>query len=202
MAFIANAETDSQWQFRVYLNDKEIGFHNYKVSDIGGVKRVFTEADFRVRFLFFTAYEYRHINTEIWDGECLQAIDAWTDANGETFIVEGSRSSQSFELETADAEDKVKGCVKTFAYWNPSFLEADELLNSQTGELMPVTVEELGEQDLIVQGKATEAEAFRLLAPGIDLELWYDENRRWLGLESTTEDGHLIRYELVEGDRA
>lgn len=193
----ALAGEEQRWNFKVFLDDKEIGFHNYHLTEIGGMKRIFTEADFRVKFLFITAYKYRHINTETWDDNCLQTIDSWTDANGKEFEVAGSRSAQSFALRTAEAQNEMPGCVKTFAYWDPQFLNESALLNSQTGELMPVTVERLAQQNLFVRGEEKIAERYRVLSQDIDLELWYDEDQQWLGLQSTTKDGHRIRYELI-----
>lgn len=193
----AIAEEEQRWNFKVYLDDKEIGFHNYHLTEIGGMKRIFTEADFRVKFLFITAYKYRHVNTETWNDDCLHTIDSWTDANGKKFEVEGSRSAQSFALRTAEAKNEVSGCVKTFAYWDPQFLEESAVLNSQTGQLMPITVVRLARQDLLVRGEKRIAERYRVLSQDVDLELWYDENQEWLGLQSTTKDGHRIRYELI-----
>ena len=196
--FPVAAMDEKHWSFKVYLDGKEIGFHNYHLTEVDGIKRVVTEADFRVRFLFFTAYEYQHTNTEVWDGECLQAIESQTDVNGEKYTVDGRRAAQAFELRAGDEQAEMHGCIKTFAYWDPQFLQASRLLNAQTGELMSVTVEEIGKRELNVQGEATLASGYRVLARDVDLQLWYDEHQRWLALQSITKDGRLVRYELTQ----
>jgi len=35
---------------------------------------------------------------------------------------------------------------------------------------------------------------YRLTADKIDIEVWYSGNDQWLGLQSTTDKGRLIRY--------
>lgn len=185
-----------EWNFRVYLDDAEIGYHNYRLTDEGDLQHLETEADFRVRFLFFTAYKYRHINSEIWKGDCLNKIDSWTNANGKKFQIEGDRVADVFALQTEDSQQKIAGCVKTFAYWNSNILADSVLLNAQTGEMMPIDVEKLSSGPVMAHGKQIAADRYRLVADEIDLELWYAEDDRWLGLESTTQDGRKLRYEL------
>ena len=81
----------AEWNFRVYLDDNEIGYHHYRVVDDGAMQKVISEAEFEVKFLFITAYRYEHYNEETWRGECVAEISSTTDANGERFRVEGRR---------------------------------------------------------------------------------------------------------------
>ena len=71
------------------------------------------------------------------------------------------------------------------------------MLNSQTGELMPVSVEMLEDETLTVRGQSMAAKKYRLSAKDINLDVWYSQDRQWLGLESTTESGRKLRYELT-----
>jgi hypothetical protein len=193
----AYEETRHEWKFRVYLDGAEIGYHNYELVNAGGIQRMSTEAEFRVRFLFFTAYRYRHTNIETWSGNCLQHIESSTDANGRPFSIEGKRKAGVFTVQTLDSRYEVQECVKTFAYWNPDFMREEKLLNAQTGELLDVTIEQLPERRLSVRGETRTATRYRVVAKEIDLELWYAKDRSWLGLRSTTKDGRRIHYELI-----
>ena len=80
-ASLASTETADtrEWAFRVYLDKSEIGSHTFTVTDFGDDREITTEAEFDVKFLFFTAYEYRHKNTERWGDGCLETIEwpAW-----------------------------------------------------------------------------------------------------------------------------
>lgn len=190
-----------QWTFRVYLGDAEIGNHNFTVTDLGGAQEMRTLAEFNVKFLFFNAYQYRHQNVERWGGSCLQAIESQTDANGDLYSVVGSAQDQSFVVSTVlddtEGESTLPGCVMTFAYWNPDFLRERRLLNTQTGEYIDVEAELVGDDVLTVRGNPTPAYRYRLTGENLDIELWYSLDREWLALESVTDSGRRLRYELI-----
>lgn len=186
-----------EWNFRVYLNDSPIGYHRFELSGDPQQRRLVTEADFKVKFLFVTAYRYQHQNTEIWQDDCLQRMESRTDANGKILSVQGERGPESFQVVATGRQDAVKGCVKSFSYWDPSFLEETHLLNSQTGELVPVLVEPLPGQSYTVRGQDVPARGYRVLGKNIDMEIWYSRDSQWLGLVSSIKGGRTLRYELI-----
>lgn len=188
---------EQEWNFRVFLDDREIGFHNFELTVEDGTRRVTTEAEFRVRFLFFTAYRYEHENEETWEGDCLKRIESRTDDNGRRFAVRGLRQQDRFALDASNASVGLPDCIKTFAYWNPSILEESTLLNSQTGELLPVNVELVAEEVLDVRGEQMPARRYRLEAQNLELYIWYSDDLEWLALESTVDGGRKLRYELT-----
>ncbi len=83
----------------MWLGDTAIGHHNFRLTETAGQRTLVTEADFRVRILFVTAYRYLHFNTETWQGDCLQKIESRTDANGRVLNVVGLRGPEGFELQ-------------------------------------------------------------------------------------------------------
>lgn len=186
----------SQWDFDVYLNDRKIGKHLFKVSESAGIKQVQSEAKFKYTILLIPAYRYEHSAAERWSNECLVEIDARTNANGERIKVSGERTGTGFRVLSDNSRAELPQCVMTFAYWNPNFLEQPRLLNPQTGEFVDVTVEKLGNEMLEVRGQTVAATRFKLTAYEIDMTLWYSQDDEWLALESVAEGGHIIRYEL------
>ena len=68
-----------QWRFKVSLDGREIGFHDFVVSRQGNQRMVEISADFDVKILFINAYRYDHANSEIWKDGCLQQIRSETD---------------------------------------------------------------------------------------------------------------------------
>jgi hypothetical protein len=185
------------WEFQVLLDGREIGYHRFDVQNFGETERVDIEARFEVEFLFITAYEYAHDNQETWSGDCLQQIESSTNDNGTEYAIAGEASSSGFTLaRNDDAEAIDTPCLKTFAYWNRDILQADRLLNAQTGEWKPVTVESIGTTPFEVSGIPVPAEEYRLLIPDGAIRLWYQEdNGQWLGLETETKGGRILRYE-------
>jgi hypothetical protein len=186
-----------EWKFNVYLDDSRIGHHNFHLAKQEDTWLLTTEAEFEVKFLVFTAYRYRHSNQEVWRGDCLQKIESNTDVNGTPFAVSGARDDSGFTVETDRFRDELGDCIKTFAYWNPEVLNESELLNSQTGELLPISVEKASNETLMVRGQAIPAVRYHLVARGMELDIWYSSDQRWLALESTVKGGRKLRYELT-----
>ena len=187
-----------QWQFDVALDGKPIGVHTFELQQDGSRQVLTTQASFDVKFLFITAFRYRHQNTEVWNNGCLSSIDASTDSNGEQFDVRGKISGANFDLLSASGSMTLPRCVQTFAYWNPAILESDKLLNSQTGDYEDITVTLEGREQVPVAGERIDALRYRLSAQAGDITLWYSSvDNTWLGLEAPAKGGRKLLYRAV-----
>lgn len=186
----------TSYDFDVYLNNKKIGNHIFEIAENNGVRQVLSEASFKYSILFIPAYRYEHRNSERWSDNCLVEFDAKTNANGERIEVSGEKTGAGFRVASKEGPVDLPGCVMTFAYWNPDFLDQPRLLNPQTGEYVDVNVEKIGDEVLEVQGGSVLATRYRLTAQNVDLNLWYSPESEWLALESVVEGGNIIRYEL------
>ncbi|MGC9452134.1 MAG: DUF6134 family protein [Oceanipulchritudo sp.] len=190
------AASPLEWEFRVFLDDKEIGTHDFLLDANGQEVVLRTEAAFDVKFLFFTAYTYRHRNVEKWDEKGLVSIDAYTDANGQIHDISGERRDEHFVLYSRMEEEKLPRTLMTFAYWNPDILREERLLNSQSGEYEPVRVVERGVSGIEYNGQRIDARRFDLVLEETTISIWYDvKDWRWVALESPTESGRVLRYE-------
>jgi hypothetical protein len=154
-------------------------------------------ADFDVRILFFTVYRYRHRNEEVWRDGCLALIESHTDDNGKISRVRGRRSASEFAVETTASRQSLEGCVWTFAYWDERFLDRAKLLNPQTGAHEAVRATLVGIETTLANGSPTEARRYLLEGEGFRIELWYSLEGDWLGLESRTGNGGLLRFVRV-----
>lgn len=197
VAITSDTEDGRDWKFRVLLNGSEIGYHRFELVDTGTSRELHSEAAFDVRFLFFNAFRYRHMTTEKWDGQCLSEIRSKTDSNGKSLALQGERTADGFVIETTGDEDSLPGCVMTFAYWNPQFLDQPRLLNPQTGEYLDVQVQPLDAESVNVRGEDVLAQPYRLVAKNMEVTVWYSQNDEWLALESVVKGGRILRYELT-----
>ena len=118
LALPAAAEVRT-WNFRVLLDDREIGEHQYTLRATGGQHELLSQAHFDVRLLFLNAYRYRHEALERWDGNCLQSLSARTETNGERQAV--SAAARDGRLVCLDdltpASAKTKPVPKPRASW-------------------------------------------------------------------------------------
>lgn len=197
LSVLATADDGRSWEFSVLLDGSKIGVHRFELMQSGSGQEVRSEARFDVRFLFIPAFRYRHSNREVWADGCLSRIESRTRQNGKQLAVSGTRVDDEFRVDTGEGKDVLGTCVKTFAYWNPDFLDESRLLNPQTGEYLPVRVDELGKQRIVVRGEPVTAAAYRVVAKEIELTVWYSEDEEWLGLESVARGGRILRYELT-----
>jgi hypothetical protein len=64
-----------EWNFQVFLNDDPIGFHNFRLNPQENGYELRTAAEFKVKVLFVTAYQYQYENVETWRNGCLERIE-------------------------------------------------------------------------------------------------------------------------------
>lgn len=190
---------EGHWVFRVYLDQREIGYHEFKVAGSEVARHVQIDAQFDVKILFINAYSYSHQNLEIWQDGCLTSIDAVTDDNGNEFLVSGSRLDAGFELKTTEGAGSLEtDCLRSFAYWDPLILQSRRLLNSQTGQVVDVDIQSRGLQSLQVGDSSFEAEKYEISMEDGSISVWYGaSDGRWLALEAPARGGRTIRYEPV-----
>ena len=173
-----------EWAFRALLDGEPIGEHRFSVTGEGDERRVLSRAEFAVKFLGITAYRYRHEATERWRGNCLTALDSTTDNDGKP------------ESVRADQRDALKGCVMSFAYWNPAIQRQARLLNAQTGRSENVQVRASGGGMLDVRGRRVSGTRWRIEGPAQPIDVWYSAEGEWLGLDSTVDGGRKLSYRL------
>jgi len=193
-AVVQGGTGTKEWRFRVFLDDSEIGYHHFQLTENGSPAQLSSKAEFDVTFLKIPVFTYRHENTENWNSGCLQSIASVTDENGEHYRVAGNSGADGFRVTGAAGEAILPACISTFAYWDKSFLQHGYLLNSQTGEYLPVEVEYLGEHTLGTAEAVAPAHRYRLDADDLELELWYSQEGHWLALQSIVDSGRLLRY--------
>ncbi len=193
----AGTQPGKVWHFDVYVNDKPVGQHAFHLQQQGEQQWLNSEASFEYKLAFVTLYRYQHQNQEVWQDGCLARIESSTDANGKDYAVIGEAGANGFMLEGSKGEAVLPGCVHTFAYWNPQFLQAGQLLNTQNGEYLDVAVSEPVQDTIEVMGRTVTAQRYQLTAKKLTLDLWYSPEGEWLGLKSVYDNGRELRYELV-----
>lgn len=194
----AAADAPRSWNFAVSLGDKPIGHHRFTVEKTGDQWRATSSARFDVKFLYMTVYRYAHDNQELWNGDCLAQLEAVTNDDGTQRSVLAERTGDGMVVQRDASRERAPDCVMSFAYWNPKILDANQLLNPQTGELTSVRITEHGIETLRVGELGVEARRYRIAADPIAIDVWYTTGGDWVALQSTTESGRILRYTRVQ----
>ena len=193
--------TTERLSFKVFLNDREIGYHDFTFRSAPSGQTVESEARFKVKLLFINAFKYQHQNVERWADGCLVEISARTDNNGKDLAVQGAATADRFVVDSSQGTEELSGCVQSFAYWNSSLRDAKRLLNSQTGEYLDVEVTDLGTDELLIDGQELTVERLRLTAKDTDIEICYDaQTGEWVALDSRLKKGRVLSYRRAPSD--
>ena len=200
----AQAPDPRQLDFDVFLDDRPIGYQRFALVPIGDGLRIETRAEFAVKVLGFTAFEYLHRNVEQWRGGCLHSIESSTDSNGQLYRVSGRSDDGGFRVAGNSDERRLQGCVASFAYWDKSsLLGRQQLLNPQTGEHVAVEIASVGTRPLRLGGREFKVEQYAMRGKDIDIVLSYAAGSgEWLALESRLDGGRVLRYLRSGGDAA
>lgn len=188
-----------EWAFDVYLDKTKMGTHTFVLDD---THLMTSSANFKVNVLFFNAYSYQHLAKEQWHDDCLTALEAETTENKIKTKVTGQRQGQLLSVSANQNTVQIlPACVMTFAYWNPKILTQAKLLNPQNAEYLTTKVKHIGTENIDVKGVDTKTEHYFLqgLFAGkakLNIDLWYDQNKNWVALQSTTPEGYQVIYKL------
>jgi hypothetical protein len=191
---LAGAHT-REWKFTALLDNKPIGHHNFSLEESGSQSTLTSEARFDVKIVLISFYKYVHDDKEIYAADCLQSIAARTNDNGKQSVVIGTLQQPGFIVSSPQTAT-LGPCIMTYAYWNPQLLQATQLLNSQTGKFDAVKIKKLSDESIQAHGKRETATKYRITGDKLQIDLWYSHDLQWLGLESSTEGGRRLRYQL------
>ena len=182
-----------EWHFDVTVDGLPIGTHDLVLRESGDARSVQSDMRYGVALL---GMSYTQHAEETWQADCLTRLDTRTEDRGNTITVAGRLEAGGFVVDGPRGQAQLPACVMTFAYWNPRVLRQTHLVNLQTGVWTPVTVHDLGKESIDVRGTSRAANHFRVDTERNRIELWYSPENEWLGLRSTTRDGHVLTYRL------
>ena len=97
-AVSANAHTAQEWRYKVFLDDKPIGYHHFRMTDTDQGKQLNSKARFDVTLWKIPLFRYRHENVEHWNDSCLASIESTTNQNGERYKLSGADTDQGFRV--------------------------------------------------------------------------------------------------------
>ncbi len=182
----------SDHSFEVRLNDRVVGWHQFKVIDQGDRVFVKSKAKMDFKVLLLKTVMYRHSAEEVWTNEgCLVSFNSTTRRNKDLQQLSGNIREGTFVVSKEGQQKALTGCVKSFPYWRPEWLEDDALLNVETGVYTPVTVIDSPQRS----GQPIER---RIVLPKTSIDLSYNDDGLWQSLESRIKVAGLLSYRRLD----
>ncbi|KAA0875694.1 DUF6134 family protein [Nitrincola tapanii] len=179
--------------FEVWRNGRAIGTHQLRFSEENGLLRVDAHMRLHIRALAVFNYHYEYRATEWWQEGRLQRLSVEVNDDGKRESIQAQAEDQGLRVQKAQQQRWLSQDLLTTNHWNPGILEAQEVLNTLTGEASQLAVERLGMKRLQSTQGELEVQKYRLGAELEDTDTWYDAQGRWWGMEFSARDKSRIR---------
>ena len=155
-----------------------------------------TDVDLKVKVGPFTAFQYRLDSVETWRDGLLVALDGRTIDNGDASSVRASRNGTNLLVKGTAFQGSAPLDIVPSSHWNIEQVRSSEMLSTEDGSVLNMTIQPKGRETLEIDGQTVEANRY-LLDSEIDIDLWYDDQGRWLKLifEARNQE---IEYRLSE----
>lgn len=173
--------------FNVFLDKKQVGTHSFVIKRKDENIRVESNMQLKGNFWGLVPFKYTHQSIEQWKNGCLINLDSQTLKRGKTINISAVTGPSGLAIASADKSQVVKGCIKSFAYWNSTVLKGNRLLNTEDGKLVDVKIETIRTQG--VEGKSVVIRSLEA-----DINLQYGADGKWLSLKSNLDVGGLLHY--------
>lgn len=182
-----DSNTFEKISFNVFLDKKQVGTHIFDIQrkDVN----IFVKSNMQLKGKFWglVPFKYTHQSTETWKDGCLVGLESQTLKRGKTINISASSGQSGLTIVNADKTEVIKGCTKSFAYWDYSKLEGNQLLNTENGQLVDVQIKSSNNQS--DAGKSVVIQSSEA-----DIKLGYSADGNWLWLKSQLEVGGLLHY--------
>ena len=184
-------------QFEITRNGKPIGTHVIEITRTGNEYSVSTITDLTVKVLFVTAYRLQIAANERWINGRLIALNATSNNNGTRHTVSVTARGPNLEVKVDGKPPAlIDQNIVPSSFWNPEFLGRPLLLDTQDGQVTPMSVRDGGEEELTINTRAIRAHRYTVTSR-YSQDLWYDDQARLVQAQLVASDGSVIMYRLL-----
>ena len=179
--------------FDILRDGDKVGAHTVIFERKGNRTVARAETDIAIRVLFFTAFRFTYESESEWEGDRMMSLRARTDDDGDVTFAEARREGDLLKVRGSRGEYTVEGGIFPTDHWHAGVIGATQVLNTVTGGLNEVSMQEKGRERLDLPGGAVTARRFAYSGQ-LETEVWYDEKDRWIRMRFGARDGSVIEY--------
>lgn len=179
--------------YDILRNGDPVGTHVIAFKRQGETLLVESKSDIDIDFLFMNAYAFEYRANSVWENDRLLKLDAVTDDDGDRSSLSVAPSGEALQVSGPAGDRAITPTLPVSEHWSQSFIRGGQQLNTITGEINRIEVDALGDAFVPLASGTMRADRFRI-SGDIQLETWYDESGRWLGMRFAANDSSVIEY--------
>ena len=168
--------------FTVLRKGKPFGSHvlTFDRSEDGKLQ-VTTDVDLLVKFGPITAFKYRLDSVEEWVDGQLVALNGKSNNDGRKGVVSAKVENGDLLVDSTKFDGALPIGTIPSSHWNRLQVYQGQMLSTETGEVLDIDVEMIGEDQVRVGDDFINATHYRLKSD-LTVDLWYDRQSRWVKL--------------------
>jgi Family of unknown function (DUF6134) len=183
-------------RFAITRNGDQIGTHSIQINRAGSEISVNIATDLVVKVLFVTAYRFQHTESERWVNGRLVALDSTTDNNGTRHQVSIVTKASGLEMEADGKASRVDRNIIPASLWNPELMRRSVMLDTQDGDIVPLSVVDQGMEELAIEARIVKAHHYTIKSR-FSQDVWYDEQQHLVQAKLIGRDGSVILYKPI-----
>jgi Family of unknown function (DUF6134) len=183
-------------RFAITRNGDQIGTHSIQINRAGSEISVNIATDLVVKVLFVTAYRFQHTESEHWVNGRLVALDSTTDNNGTRHQVSIVTKASGLEMEADGKASRVDRNIIPASLWNPELMRRSVMLDTQDGDIVPLSVVDQGMEELAIEARVVKAHRYTIKSR-FSQDVWYDEQQHLVQAKLIGRDGSVILYKPI-----
>lgn len=190
----AAADAAEVMRFVITRNGEPIGTHTVELSRAGTETTVNVTTDLTVKVLFLVAYRLHQKETERWSNGRLVALNSVTDDNGARHKIAVRTKGTDLELDADGNTSRLDKGIVPSSLWNREFLQHAVILDTQDGQVMPVSAVDGGMDRLVLGSRKILAHHYTVKGRYSE-DVWYDEDGRLVQKKIIGSDGSIILFQ-------
>lgn len=184
--------------FNVSRKGSVIGTHAIEFAGDAGHLKVANRIELAVKIAFVTAYRYEQSGEDEWENDVLMRTRIETNDDGEnTLVVAESKDGQLAVQGPKGNFAAPLGAMTDISFWNQAITRGAPVIDSQSGDLIDITIKPSSRESLDVLGQSIEAQRFPMVGTrGRSGTVWYDLAGNLVRAVVVTR-GETLTYELA-----
>lgn len=168
--------------FTVLRKGKRFGSHvlTFERDDTGKLE-VTTDVDLQVKIGPITAFKYRLDSLEQWVDGQLVALSGKSNNDGRKGEVVAETEGGDLVVDGTKFDGALPLGIIPSSHWNRLQVYQSQMLSTETGEVLDIDVELIGDDKVQVGDQMIDATHYRLTSD-LTVDLWYDRQSRWVKL--------------------